>query len=91
MQVREQDKSLAHRVRRGVHEEREEERRMLESQLRTVLASAGQQELRDLEARYLAQVGEVGRGHRAAQSDIQVCADKPPLSLNNKVPKHCPS
>lgn len=63
---------MAHGVRRGVHRERELERRILETHLKAALAGEHEKELRELEACYLARVGQLGQGHMAAQSDEQV-------------------
>lgn len=74
IQVREQDRGLARRVRQGVHGKRELEKCILESHLQAALASDHQRELRELEARYLAKTGELGQAHRAAQNTMQVAS-----------------
>ena len=73
IQVREQDRGLAQRVREGVHNKKKRERHVLENHLQANLANAHQEELRQLEARYLSRVKQLGQGHRAAEIMMQVC------------------
>ena len=72
LQVREQERGLAHTVRSGVQREREMERATLEAHLREALADAQQRELSELEACYQARVGELGKGHKAALDHLEV-------------------
>lgn len=72
LQVREQDRCLAQRMREGVNTRKERERCLLESHVAASLASAHQKELRDLENRYLSRVKSMGQGHRAAQEKMEV-------------------
>ena len=72
IQVREQDRGLAKMVRKDVHDKKEEERQALETHIQASLANNHQEELKELELRYLHRVKQLGQGHRAALSNIQV-------------------
>ncbi len=72
IQVREQDRGLARRVRDGVHSKKEKERCVLDIHYQASLANAHQRELRELERRYLSRVEQFGIGHRDAQNSMKV-------------------
>jgi hypothetical protein len=72
IQVRQQDKGLAHKIRHDVLNKKEQERQCLEAHLRANWACSHQKKLKELEARYLSTVEELGRGHREAQNVEQV-------------------
>ena len=72
IQVRQQDKGLAHKVRQDVQCKKLQEQRLLEAHLRANLANCHQKKLKELEVHFLSRVGEFGRGHREAQSMVQV-------------------
>ncbi len=72
IQVREQDRGLAGRVRTNVQIKRDVKKTVLETHLQENLASAQQKELRELEAQLISKVGELGEGHRAALDNMQV-------------------
>lgn len=59
-------------MRQGVYSRKELERLALEAHIRAKCASDHQRELKELEARYLSRINELGEGHRAAQSSRQV-------------------
>ena len=72
LQVREQDRGLAHKVRQGVQRKRNLEKYVHETHLRAALAGAQQRKLDELEACYEARMGELGLGHRTADAEEQV-------------------
>lgn len=72
MQVRDQEKSFAKKVRNNVKTKKQEERRVVEGHLRALLAASEEAELRELEARYNSRQKQIGQGHRAAQHIIEV-------------------
>ncbi len=55
-----------------MHSKKEQERQLLEAHLQAEMACAHQKKLRELEARYLSRIGELGHGHCAAQSVEEV-------------------
>lgn len=76
LEVREQEKNFARKVRDNVKAKREEERRAVEEQLQAVLAASEEAELRELEACYQCRRKQIGQGHKQAQHIIEVCVIK---------------
>lgn len=72
IQVREQGRDLARRMCQDVQSKRDSERRLLNDHVKACLASAYQEELKQLEVEYSTRVGQIGQGHRAAQHAMQV-------------------
>lgn len=72
LEVREQERSFAKKVRDNVRTKKQEERRAMEEQLQAVLAASQEAELRELEAHYQARRKQIGQGHRQAQHVAQV-------------------
>lgn len=72
VQVRQQEKDFAKKVRDNVRTKKEEERRAIEERLQGVLAASEEAELRELEARYQLREKQMGLGHREAQHVILV-------------------
>lgn len=73
LQVREQEKSFAKKVRDNVKAKKEEERRTVEEHLQAVLAASEEAERHELEARYHHRQKQIGQGHRQAQHIVEVC------------------
>ena len=73
VQVREQEKTFAKKVRSNVKTKKQEEIRAIEEHLQAVLAASEQAELCELKARYESRQRRIGQGHREAQHIIQVC------------------
>lgn len=72
LEVREQERSFAKKVRDNVRTKKREERRAMEEHLQAVLAASQETELQELEAHYQARQKQIGQGHREAQHVIQV-------------------
>ena len=75
LQVREQERSFAKKVRNNVRTKKQEERRAMEEHLEAVLAASREAELRELEAHYQSRQRQIGRGHKEAQHITQVTQD----------------
>ena len=73
LEVREQEKNFARKVRDNVKAKREEEKRAVEEHLQAVLAASEEAELRELEACYQCRQKQIGQGHKQAQHIIEVC------------------
>ena len=72
LEVREQERSFAKKVRDNVRTKKQEERRTMEEHLQAVLVASQEAELRELEAHYQARQKQIGQGHRQAQHVTQV-------------------
>ena len=72
IQVREQEKTFAKRVRNSVKTKKQEERTAIEEHLQAVLAASEQAELQELRARYESRQKHIGQGHREAEHIVQV-------------------
>ena len=72
LEVREQERNFAKKIRVNVRTKKQEERRAMEEQLQAVLAASQEAELRELEAHYQTRRKQIGQGHRQAQHVAQV-------------------
>ena len=76
LEVREQERSFAKKVRDNVRTKKQEERRAMEEHLQAMLAASQEAELRELEAHYQARQKQIGQGHRQAQHVTQVIKNR---------------
>ena len=73
MQVRQQERNFAKKVRENVRTKKEEEQRAVEEHLQAVLAASEEAELQEIEAHYQSRQKQIGQGHRQAQHITEVC------------------
>lgn len=72
IQVREQDRGLAYKLRQEINDKKELERRALQERLQDNYANAHHKKMKDLELHYFARMEELGMAHKEAQIIEQV-------------------